>query len=60
MKRPSGVTAASTGAPLSVPWWPLMRNAAASTESWMVFTSFRVFASYTVIVWRYIMFCAKT
>ena len=60
MKRPSGMAAASTGAPWMVSPCPLMRNVSASISSGIVSTSSSVFASYTVIECLYIMFCAKT
>ena len=60
MKRPSGMAAASTGDPWIVWPCPLMWNRPASMSSSIVSTSLRVLASYTVIVCRYIMFCAKT
>ncbi len=53
-------TAASTGAPREMPGWPVIPNCARSTLSGIVFTSAPVAASYTVIVCRYIMFCANT
>ena len=43
-----------------MPGWPVIPNCARSTLSGIVFTSAPVAASYTVIVCRYIMFCANT
>ena len=54
-------TAASTGAPARDAGMAARSpNCARSTPSGIVFTSSAVAASYTVIVCRYIMFCANT
>ena len=56
---PSRENAASTGAPRLTPGWPLMPNVDSVTESGMVPTRCPSLA-YTVMLWRYIMFCANT
>src|SRR5256885_13330328 len=59
MLRPAWSTAASTGAPRDNRGCPLMPNCDRSTASGIVFTS-APSRSYTLIVWRYIMFWANT